>query len=316
MLIPNPKWYEEQGELTLACAISADAELVFGLKAFKRIVKKIFGVSLADGEGGILVKHDTALEEEEYKIDGATVYAGTLIGMKNGLASLLQLIQKADCERIILTKAKVEDKPDKDFRAFFADLARKWHDFDVLLGYVDLCYLNKIKYLQLHLVDDQGWTMPLRTFPYAATKGACYTHAEIAYLVEYAHEAAVEIIPECECVGHSRELIKNCPEEFGNEYDGPMNEKIMCVGKPKIWNNVRALLGEFAEVFKYSRYIHIGCDEALHTNWTACHYCRDYMARQGIETTTELYAHFVAKVVDICLSLGRTPLLWEGFHKE
>jgi hypothetical protein len=90
----------------------------------------------------------------------------------------------------------------------------------------------------------------------------------------------------------------------------------MCVGKPEIRKNVRTLLSEFAEVFKYSRYIHIGCDEALHTNWTACHYCRDYMARQGIGTTMELYAHFVALVVDICLSLGRTPLLWEGFHKE
>ena len=316
MIIPKPKQFAERGELKVACAILADAELSFGLKAFKRIFKKIYGVTLADGEGGIFVKYDASLEEEEYKIDGATVYASTLFGMKNGLASVFQLIKAVDKQTVTLSDTKVWDKPDKDFRAFFADLARKWHDFDVLLGYVDLCYLNKIKYLQLHFVDDQGWTVPLRTFPAAATKGACYTHEEIAYLVEYAHEAAIELIPECECVGHSRELIKNCPEEFGNEYDGPMNEKIMCVGKPDIFKNVRALLSEFADVFKYSRYIHIGCDEALHTNWTACHYCRDYMKRQGIETTVELYAHFVAKVVDICLSLGRTPLLWEGFSKE
>lgn len=98
MIIPKPKQFAERGELKVACTILADAELSFGLKAFGRIFKKIYGVTLAD-------------------------------------------------------------------------LARKWHGFDVLLGYVDLCYLNKIKYLQLHFVDDRGWTMPLRTFPAAATKG-------------------------------------------------------------------------------------------------------------------------------------------------
>ncbi len=316
MIVPKPKQYEEKGELSLALTITADAELTFGLKAFKRIFKKIYGVSIADGEGGIAVKYDASLAEEEYILDGATVYASSLFGMKNGLASIFQLIKKADKEGITLTDAAVKDKPDVDFRAFFADLARQWHDFDILLGYVDMCYLNKIKYFQIHFTDDQSWTLPFKSFPNVATKGRCYTHEEIAYLVEYANEAAVELIPEFEGIGHSRELIKNCPEEFGNEYDKPMNEKIMCIGKPTTFNNVRKMLTEMAEVFKYSRYIHVGCDEALHSNWTVCHYCRDYMARQGIETTLELYAHFVQKIVDMCLALGRTPIVWEGFHKD
>ena len=316
MIVPKPKQYEELGEITLASALCADAELAFCKKAFKRIFKKIYGVTLADGEGGVVVKYDASLEEEEYKIEGATVYASTLFGAKNGLASIFQLIKKADKEGIVLTETKVQDKPDVDFRAFFADLARQWHDFDILLGYVDMCYLNKIKYFQIHFTDDQSWTLPFKSFPAVATKGRCYTHEEIAYLVEYANEASVEIIPEFEGIGHSRELIKNCPEEFGNEYDKPMNEKIMCIGKPTTFNNVRKMLTEMAEVFKYSRYIHVGCDEAIHPNWKSCHYCRDYMARQGIETTLELYAHFVQKIVDMTLALGRTPIVWEGFHKD
>ncbi len=316
MIIPKPKQYEELGSLSLAPVISADAELAFDKKAFKRIFKKTYGVSIADGEGGIVLGYDASLAEEEYKIDGATIYAATHFGAKNGLASMLQLVNTADKESITITETKVEDKPDKDFRAFMVDLARQWHDFDVLLGYVDLCYINKIKYLQIHFTDDQGFTLPYRCFPNAPTKARSYTHEEIAYLVEYAHEASVEIIPEYEGIGHSREIIKNCPEEFGNEYDGPMNEKIMCIGKPTTLGNVRLMLKELTEVFKYSRYIHVGCDEALHTNWTACHYCRDYMKRQGIETTLELYAHFAQKIVDMCLSLGRTPIVWEGFHKD
>lgn len=316
MIVPKPKRYEEKGELAIACVITADAELAFSKKAFKRMAKKIFGVSITDGEGGFAVKYEASLAEEEYRIEGATVYASSLFGAKNGLSSMLQLVKKADKEGIVLTEANVLDKPDKDFRAFMVDLARQWHDFDILLGYVDLCYINKIKYLQIHFTDDQSFTYPYLCFPKAATKGRSYTHEEIVYLVEYAHEAAVELIPEFEGIGHSRELIKNCPEEFGNEYDGPMNEKIMCVGKPTTFNNVRLMLTELADTFKYSRYIHVGCDEALHTNWPSCHFCRDYMKRQGIETSLELYAHFAQKIVDMCLSLGRTPIVWEGFHKD
>ena len=120
MIIPKPKQYEEVGELTVACAISADGELAFCKKAFKRMVKKAYGVSLVDGDEGLSVAYDASLEEEEYKIDGATVYASTLFGAKNGLASVLQLIKKADKEGIVLTETKVQDRPDKDFRAFMA----------------------------------------------------------------------------------------------------------------------------------------------------------------------------------------------------
>ena len=90
----------------------------------------------------------------------------------------------------------------------------------------------------------------------------------------------------------------------------------MCIGKPNTLENIRLMLKELSEVFKYSRYIHVGCDEARHSDWLLCHFCRDYMERSGIKTTEELYARFVKEIVDICLSLGRVPIVWEGFHKD
>ena len=317
MIIPKPKRYEERGEIRICPTVTADTELGFGLKAFKRIFGKIYGVSLTEGEGGIEVRYDASLSEEEYTVDGAVIWASSLLGAKNGLATILQLTLSADKDGITLTDAKIKDKPDVEFRAFFADLARGWHDFDVLLGYVDICYINKIRYFQIHFTDDQSWTLPYRAFPNAATEGRSYTHEEIAYLVEYANEAGVEIIPEFEGIGHSYELIKKYPEEFGEEYDSPVQyENVMCIGNPNTLDNVRKMLGEVREVFKHSRYIHVGCDEASHENWSHCVRCRDYMKRQGIETTLELYAHFVKNIVEICISLGRTPIVWEGFGKE
>lgn len=331
MIIPKPKHYEENGTIEVAAAIFSDEALAFCEKAFIRIVKKIHGVRLAKAEDGIKLRFDPSIPENAYRIRGAEVFASSVEGASYGLATMLQLMEKTD-GGFRLSDTVIDDAPDKAFRAFMVDLAREWHDFDVLLGYVDLCYLNKIHYLQIHFTDSQSITYPFRAFPDAATKGRCYTRSEIEFLVEYAHEASVELVPEYEGIGHSVELIKNCPEAFGNDYteavadeaalsaladaNGTITDSIMCIGRPEIFKNIRDMLADYAETFRYSKYIHVGCDEAKHRNWAHCSRCRAYMERQGMNDTKQLYSHFVQKIVDICLSLGRTPIVWEGFPYE
>ena len=330
-IIPKAESFKENGTIKIAPEFMADEKLIFCKKAFFRMVLKLYGVRLTDGEGGIKLLYDASLKKEEYKISGAKVYASDVEGANYGLATALQLMEKAD-EGFTLCDTEITDAPDKDFRAFMTDLAREWHDFDSLLSYVDLCYLNKIKYLQLHFSDDQSWTLPLKCFPEAATKGRSYKRSEIDYLVEYANEAGVELVPEFEGIGHSKELIKNCPDSFGNVYDEEIEDStvensveagkvgrvdnIMCIGRPGIFEDIRKILTEIADIFKYSKYIHVGCDEAKHENWNHCALCRDYMKKQNLDSTKATYSHFVKKIIDICLSLGKTPIVWEGFPKE
>ncbi len=327
-IIPKIKNYTEKNSINISFEFTADERLSLAEKAFKRMVLKLYDVRLSEGENGIRLCFDETLSKDEYKIKGANVYASDLEGAHYGLSTMLQLIEKTD-DGFSLRNTEIREKPDKDFRGFMSDLARKWHDFDILISYVDLCYLNKIKYLQLHFTDNQLWTLPLKSFPDAATKERCYKKEEIDYLVEYANEAGVELIPEFEGIGHSKELIKNCPDAFGNRFDEEIDEdnpltganmgrvdNIMCLGKPGIFENIRKMLTEIAEIFKYSKYIHVGCDEAKHENWNHCSLCRDYMKRQNLSSTKAAYTHFAEKIIDICISLGRTPIVWEGFPYE
>ncbi|MDP4134028.1 MAG: family 20 glycosylhydrolase [Bacillota bacterium] len=324
-VVPKPKKIVKKGEINIKQEISCCPELEFTKKAFCRMVRKIYGVRLSFGTDGILVNYDETLKKDEYRLEGRNIYASSIEGASYGLSTMLQIMEKSD-DGFKVQDTEIFDKPDKDFRGFMEDLARVWHDFDNLIGYVDICYLNKIKYLQLHFSDNQSFTLPLECFPEAATKGRCYTKEEIRYLVEYAHEANIILIPEFEGIGHSKELIKNCPE-FGNTYDIKNEEQedktfdgsednIMCIGKEGIFNNIRKILQEIADTFKYSPYIHVGCDEAKIDNWKNCSCCMDYMKRQQIKDVKNLYSHFVQKIVDICLSLGRTPIVWEGFPYE
>lgn len=329
MIIPKPKQYEENGVLSVAPFVCADEAFSSCIKAFDRVAYKVFGLHFKAGDDGIFVKVKNSLSDEEYEIDGATVYAKTVKGASYGLATMIQLLAR-DGDTYTLKNTKISDKPDNDFRCFMIDLGRQFHQFEVLLSYVDLCYVNKVKYFQLHFTDNLLWTLPLDCFPDAATKGKSYTKAEIAYLVEYAKEAEVELIPEYEGIGHSEFLNSVYPDRFGNEYDtetidvkgGAINgeaqfmDNIMCIGRPNIFNDIKAMLSEIAQMFKYSEYIHIGCDEAKHEQWLRCKHCRAYMEKNGFSSTLAMYSHFVKEIIDICFALGKTPIVWEGFPKE
>ena len=327
-IIPKPKKYEENGLLTIKPFISIDDELSFCKKAFVRVAKKAYGVYFKDGEGGLCVHYNSELDENEYKIDAKSIFASSVKGASYALATVLQLIEK-DGEEFVIKNTKICDKPDNDFRGFMLDLGRQFHEYENILNYVDLCYVNKVKYMQLHFTDNQMWTLPLNSFPNAVTKGKCYTKEEIRYLAEYANEAGVEIIPEFEGIGHSQALNDAYPENFGNEFDAKevdaaeaynaefkFKDNIMCIGRKNIFEDIKTILTEIADTFKYSKYIHVGCDEAVHEYWLRCKHCREYMKRNGFETTKQMYCHFVKKITDICLELKRTPIVWEGFSKE
>lgn len=76
------------------------------------------------------------------------------------------------------------------------------------------------------------------------------------------------------------------------------------------------MLSELAERFKYSKYIHIGCDEVKHEKWKTCPDCREFMAKNGISDTKKMYSMFVGRIAQAVLDLGKTPIVWEGFPKE
>ena len=70
MIIPKPKKFTKMGEIKVFCTVFADSELQFCIKAFKRIFDKIYRVHIAEGNGGVYIKYDSSLDEEEYAISG------------------------------------------------------------------------------------------------------------------------------------------------------------------------------------------------------------------------------------------------------
>jgi len=303
----------------------------------KELALKLHGVTLGSSEGGISLNYEDGLSEGEYRLEidgeGARAFASEIHGAHNAASTLLQLMKPeeekgAPLGGVTLPAVTVKDKPDCDFRAVMVDLARKWHPFETLLYYTDLCYFYKIKYLHLHFMDTQSYTLPSEVYPKLPTEGRHYTREQIAYLNEYAALRGVEIIPEIEIPGHSASMVNAYPELFANLEEGEestddyslfnnnIKNNIICIGREGVMDSLRALISEVMEMFPTSRYFHIGGDEAAIGNWGGCKRCKRYMKERNIDGVRSLYTHVVKEVTDMVLSLGRTPIVWEGFPKE
>ncbi|MBE6687734.1 MAG: hypothetical protein E7588_00465 [Ruminococcaceae bacterium] len=301
-------------------------------ETFAEYAGRIHGADFEIACGGIEIYTDLGLAKGEYRIDcnenNVKIYACEDNGVTNALSTVLQLMC-VDGECIDIPLVKISDKPDCEFRSLMVDLARQWHPFETLFEYIDLCYLYKVKYLHLHFIDTQSYTLPSDIFPGVSTEDRHYTKAQIAELNEYAHARNIELIPEIEVPGHAAAMVNAYPELFANTLEEKKGDEadptafktnfknnIICVGKPGIMDNLKKLVEEIIEMFPYSKYLHIGGDEAEINEWNYCTDCKKYMAEHGISTVRELYTHFTKLMTDMVLGLGRTPIVWEGFPKE
>lgn len=298
------------------------------ISALQTSTQKIFGKTLTVGAGGILLHRDSALAESHYTLDsrdGLVLSASDRDGICYAVATLLQLME-IEQDSLQVESCRIEDFPDKSYRTLMIDLAREWHPAYTIDRYIDVCFFLKVKYLHLHFIDDQRYTLPSRRFPEIVTPNEHYTFEQIKHMNDYAKERGVVLVPEFEAPGHAASMVSRYPEYFANHlpdnHDSQLITEegtvvtaanIMCAGNPKTMEALKIMIDEICEMFPESPYIHIGGDEANIRAWNHCSECVAYMKEHGIEDEYELYSDFIARVSQMVLDSGRTPIVWEGF---
>ncbi len=332
-IIPTPKYTElASGNIVIAPAVSCSyAPWKPYVQTLFEAFDKIYEVKLTSAEGGITLIHDAALAPKSYRYDardGLTLSASDSEGILYAIATLLQAVT-VNGGIIEAEKAYVEDYPDKDYRTLMIDLAREWHPAQTLFKYIDICFFLKVKYLHLHFIDDQRYTLPSKAFPHITDGNRFYSYEEIAAMRSYANQRGVILVPEFEAPGHAAAMNRNYPDVFAPKLEGGTDTEIVteagavitaanivCAGSQKTMDGIRTLLAEICELFPETPYIHIGGDEANIKVWNYCTESSAYMKENGIEDVYELYSDFVGRVAQMVLDMGRTPIVWEGFPKK
>ena len=255
-----------------------------------------------------------------------TIHAAEASGAFNATQTLLQMLPPGDAARrtpaaapLSIPALDIADAPRFEWRGLTLDLARHFFSADALKNVIDSMAAYKMNRLHLHLTDDTGWRIPIRSYPKLTSIGAqgdrtnpqgpvrFYTREEIRFLVRYAAERQIEIVPEIEMPGHGGAAARAYPEFFdgGNTWN-PAN--------PETYRFIDAVLGEVAELFP-GRYLHFGGDEVNPGGWSklpavvAMARALDPSSDQPNFKAVE--AEFARRVVAIIRKHNRTPMGWD-----
>jgi len=334
LIIPAPKQLTpDQGTLRLspqARIAAADPSLAPLAHVLSDEIATITGLQLATaaGDGGpadIVLRLDPGLKGEAYAFDigekGAVVKGGNYDAVASGAATLLQCLQVSD-GTITLPRLHIADEPAYPFRAALIDLARKYHTPAGVKQVIELCHLYKIRYLHLHLTDDQLFMFPSARFPQAGKSNrefarfeppskphvAPYTLDELKDLEAFARDRGVHLVPEIDLPGHSGRLIADARDPFGF----PGNGSTVNIASPATLDATAALLNEVMDVFASTPYIHLGADEVGLGGLEKTPEFAQAAAKLGnIHSAHDLYCKFVADLCDIVKRRGKTPIVWE-----
>ena len=195
-----------------------------------------------------LVK-DPGIKPNGYRLQinatGIIIQSNEPAGIFYGVQTLLQLFPDEVEEKQIrkspiewkIPLLTIEDHPRFGWRGLMLDVSRHFFTVNEVKDFIDQMAKYKFNLLHLHLTDDQGWRLEIKSLPKLtevgawrvertgtfgnfpkpkpgekASYGGFYTHDDIRELVKYASDRFVNILPEIDVPGHSLAALAAYPE--------------------------------------------------------------------------------------------------------
>ena len=221
---------------------------------------------------------DTTLGKEGYKLSvtpkGVVIKANQPAGLFYGVQTLMQLMPKeiesdTTVRNIswIVPCVEVTDYPRFAWRGLMFDVARHFFTKDDVKSFIDQMVMYKLNLLHMHLTDDEGWRIEIKSLPKLTEVGAWnvkkvgyfgtfsqptpdeprnyggfYTQDDIKELIQYAKERFVNILPEIDVPGHSLAAIAAYPELSCS--NGQFNHGVGSGEEIKDWSTHTALVDD------------------------------------------------------------------------
>ncbi len=260
---------------------------------------------------------DKELGREGYDIDvnpkQISINSNTPEGAFRAIQTLRQLLP-AEIEKSEFVEKEwkvpslsIRDYPRFEHRGAMLDVSRHFFGVEDVKRFIDFLAAYKMNKFHMHLSDDQGWRIEIKSWPKLTSiggqtqvgggYGGYYTQNEYTEIVNYAHKRYITLIPEIDMPGHTNAALASYPEL--NE-DGIATElytgttvgfSTLATRKEITYKFVDDVIRELAELTP-GPYIHIGGDESL-------------------VTEKDDYIYFIDRVQDIVLSYGKTMVGWD-----
>jgi hexosaminidase len=201
----------------------------------------------------------------------------------------------------------ITDYPVYSYRGAMLDVSRHFFVVDDVKRFIDFLASYKMNVLHLHLSDDQGWRIEIKSWPNLATyggstqvgggKGGYYTQEQYSEIVKYAQQRYIMIVPEIDMPGHTNAALAsyaelNCNDKATELYTGiKVGFSTLCTNKEITYRFISDVVRELAALTP-GPYIHIGGDESN-------------------STKEEDYIPFINRVQEIVLANGKKVMGWD-----
>jgi hexosaminidase len=242
-----------------------------------------------------------------------TLSASSAAGLFYGIQTLRHLlpasIEMSSVQegQWLIATGTIKDSPTYGYRGAMLDVARHFFSVEDVKRYIDLISIYKMNALHLHLSDDQGWRIEIKSWPnltvvgsakeVGGTEGGFYTQKEYKDIVKYAQDRFVIIVPEIDMPGHTNSALAsyaglNCDGKATETYTGiEVGFSTLCTDKEVVYQFIDDVVRELVEMTP-GPYIHIGGDES-HV------------------TAMEDYIPFIERVQAIVKKHGKTVMGWD-----
>jgi hexosaminidase len=207
---------------------------------------------------------------------------------------------------VSLPAVSIRDTPRFIWRGAMLDVARHFFGVEDVKRYIDLISHYKMNRLHLHLSDDQGWRIEIKSWPrltefggrtqVGGSRGGCYTQEQYKEIVEYARSRYITIVPEIDTPGHTNAALASYAELNSSE-EAPALYTGTEVGFSTLWINSEITYRFLDDVIRElaaltpTPYIHIGGDEAR-------------------STPEADYKKFIKRFQEIVVAHGKTTVGW------
>ena len=344
-------------QTTFAVENAAQSELV---RSFTSLFQQAAGFTpklVVGSEGDIRFITDAALKSESYQLtiipQQLIIVASDIKGFFYALQSLRLLLPPA-IEKQTLTSGiawsvpsmKIMDEPRFEYRGLMLDVARYFIPKENVLRIIDCMGMLKINKLHFHLVDDNGWRLEIKKYPYLTEVGAWrvdrtdkpfhsrrnpqpgestpiggfYTQEDIKEIVAYAAQRQIEVIPEIEMPAHTNSSLAAYPQLACPVVDhfigvipglgGNNANAIYCAGNDSVFTFLQNVIDEVITLFP-SRYIHLGGDEAQKATWAKCPLCQERIRKENLPNEEELQGYFMKRVARYVTDNGKQVMGWD-----
>ena len=236
----------------------------------------------------------------------------------------------------------IEDVPRFAWRGAHLDVGRHFMPKEFVKKYIDLLALHKMNSFHWHLTEDQGWRIEIKKYPRLTQVGAWrkqtvvgrmnrdstkntydgkrhggfYTQDDVRDVVAYAAARFVNVVPEIEMPGHAQAAIAAYPW-LGNNPDRQLEvwprwgvSANILNAEPRTIAFMQDVLAEVLELFP-SRFIHVGGDEAVKTQWHSSPRVQARIRELGLKSDDELQSWFIRQIDSYLTSRGRRLVGWD-----